>query len=377
MQKPADTKPGQEPSARSTPPPREAASRAATLRERLTGLAGTQTRPLLLAALVFGLLGFAAWWWARGVEIKTHTLQRGSAAEVVYATGVVEPTHWAKVVALQRKRIIDICRCEGKPVVKGEVLARLDDFEEKAGLAELEARLRRLKEDSERLRLLLERNATTRTAYDDKLTQIREYEARVSAQKDRIADLELRAPMDGVVLRRDGEVGEIAGTGTNDVLLWIGQAKPLRVVSEVSEDDIGRVREGQKVLLRHEGYPGQTLTATVGSITPKGDPQTKTFRAYLALPDDTPLQIGMSVEANIVVRETMDAVLIPAEALSDSIVQVVEHGRLRLAKIETGLRGTRLVEVRSGLVEGAVVASPFRSDLKDGARVRPAPKAAP
>lgn len=378
MQKPADKGPDQEPISRNAPSPmREVAAPAAKRPARFADLAGTQPGRWVLAALVFGLMGFTAWWWARGIEIKTHALQRGSAAEVVYATGVVEPTNWAKVVSLQRKRIVEICRCEGKTVVKGEVLARLDDQEERAGLAELEARLRRLKEDSERLRMLLERSATTRTAYDDKVTQIREYEARVAAQKDRIADLELRAPMDGVVLRRDGEVGEIAGTGTNDVLLWIGQAKPLRVVSEVSEDDVGRVREGQKVLLRHEGFTGRTLTATVGSITPKGDPQTKTFRVYLTLPDDTPLQIGMSVEANIVVREATGAVLVPAEALSDSTAQVVENGRLRRTQIETGLRGTRLVEVRGGLSEGAVVASPFRNDLKDGTRVRAAPKATP
>jgi multidrug efflux pump subunit AcrA (membrane-fusion protein) len=179
------------------------------------------------------------------------------------------------------------------------------------------------------------------------------------------------------VLRRDGEVGEIAGTGANDVLLWIGQPKPLRVVSEVSEDDIARVKEGQKVLLRHEGFPKASLLATVGSITPKGDPQTKTFRVYLNLPDDSPLKIGMSVEANIVVREANGAVLVPAEALSDSAVQVVNNGRLRRVTVDTGIRGTRLVEVRKGIAEGAMVASPFRGDLANGARVRAAPDGAP
>lgn len=326
-----------------------------------------------VAVLAFlGALSAVAWWWARGIEVKTHVVKRGDAAEVVYATGTVEPTHWAKVVALQRKRIVEICECEGRAVKKGEVLAKLDDIEERAGLAELEARLRRLREDTERLKTLLDRNATTRTAYDDKLTQVREYEARVAAQKDRITDLELRAPMDGVVLRRDGEVGEIAGTAANDVLLWIGQPKPLRVVSEVSEDDIGRVREGQKVLLRHEGYAKEPLTATVGSVTPKGDPQTKTFRVYLQLPETSPLKIGMSVEANVVVREVSGAVLVPAEAIGDGSVQAVENGQVRRVPVEIGIRGTRLVEIRQGVVEGAVVAAPFRNELKDGARVRAA-----
>ena len=51
------------------------------------------------------------------------------AAEIVYATGVVEPLRWAKVLALSRKRIVWICDCEGKVVKKGDVLVKLDDGE--------------------------------------------------------------------------------------------------------------------------------------------------------------------------------------------------------------------------------------------------------
>jgi len=231
--------------------------------------------------------------------------------------------------------------------------------------------LKRFKEDAERLRLLLDRNATTRTLYEDKLTQVREYEARVQAQRDRILDLELRAPMDGVVLRRDGEIGEIAGINPGDVLFWVGQPKPLRVVAEISEDDIARVKEGQKVLLRHEGLAGQELTAVVGALTPKGDPLTKTFRAYLTLPEDTQLKIGMSVEANIVAREAANVVLLPAEAVADGAVIRIVDGRARRTPVVLGVRGTRMVEVRSGVGAGEAVVSPYVATLKEGARVRP------
>lgn len=344
----------------------------------LPKLAGAPASQAMLASVLAAVAVAAAWWlWGRGTEVKVVGPQLGDTAEVVYATGTVEPVQWAKVAALQRKRIVELCRCEGKAVLRGEVLARLDDVEERAVLTELEARLKRLREDVERLRTLLERNVTSRTTYEDKLTQVREYEARVAAQKDRIGDLELRSPMDGIVLRRDGEVGEIAGIGTNDVLLWVGQPKPLRVVAEVNEEDIAKVREGQKALLRHEGHGGGPLTATVGSLTPKGDPQTKTFRVYLPLPDDTPLMIGMSVEANIVVREARGAMLVPAEAVSDGTVLVVENGRVLRTPVEVGIRGTRMVEIRKGIGTDSTIAAPFRADLKDGSRVRPARTAAP
>ena len=340
-------------------------------------LSAARASPWLLAGFAICLSVALGWWFfLRGHEVRVLMPVRGDAAEVVYATGVVEPVHWAKVAALQRKRIIEICRCEGRVVKSGEVLVRLDDDEERAGLAEIEARLQRFKDDAERLRQLVERSVTARTLLDDKLTQVREYEAKVEAQKERIDLLKLKSPMDGVVLRRDGEVGEIAGIGANDVLLWVGQPRPLRVVAEVNEDDIGRVRTGQNVLLRHEGGADRPLIATVDSITPKGDPQTKTFRAYLALPDATPLQIGMSVEANIVVAEAKGALLLPAEAVLDHRVQVIENGRAVRRDVVIGIRGTRMVEVRGGVTADDLAVSPFRSELANGVRVRPAPATA-
>ena len=64
-------------------------------------------------------------------------------------------------------------------------------------------------------------------------------------------------------------------------------------------------------------------------ITPMGDPIAKTFRVRMALPDDTPLRVGMSVEANIVSREKPDALLVPSDAVHDNAVFVIENGRVR------------------------------------------------
>ena len=336
--------------------------------------------PVIVLALVAAAAG---WWWRQGglaPEVSIVSPQRGSAAEVVYATGVVEPAKWAKVISLQRKRIIDICDCEGKPVKAGDILAKLDDSEERAALAEMQARRNRIDLDTQRIKSLVERSAATQTSYEQSLTQLQEYDARLSAQKDRINDLQLRAPMDGMVLRRDGEIGELAGTGTNDVLFWVGQPKPLRVVADVNEEDIPRVVRGQKVLLRSEGFKDVALGASVGDITPKGDPATKTFRVYLTLPDDTPLHIGMSVEANIVSREKADALLLPAEAIVDNGVFAVVGDRLRKRAVTIGIRGSRMIEIVSGAAESDRIASPARADFVDGLQVHvrnPATAAAP
>jgi membrane fusion protein (multidrug efflux system) len=326
------------------------------------------TRRLAFAALALLSLAFAGWWALRPAEVAAVLVSRGDAAEVVYATGAVEPVRWAKVVPLQRERIVDMCEvCEGQRVVTGQVLARQDDAEQRAVLAELEARSRQLERDRLRQAELLSRGAGTQTAFDLAATQLEEVKARIAAQRERIGALVLRAPMDGIVLRRDGRIGEIAGQ--TDVLFWIGPPKPLRVVADVNEEDIARVETGQVALLRNEGFPAGSLRGVIGLITPKGDPVTKTFRVYIDLPDDTPLRIGMSVEANIVVREAKGVVLAPPEALASGTVQVVQNGRIALRKVAIGIRGSRLVQIVSGLEAGDRIVSPARADLRDGARV--------
>ncbi len=337
------------------------------------------TRNLFIgAAAALALLAAAFWWFnASRPQVIAVKPTRGDAAEVVYATGVVEPQQWAKVSSLQRKRILEHCNCEGKTVSKGDVLARLEDGAERALLRELEARRERIQEEAQRLEGLVERNVTTRVTYEEKITQLREQDARIAAQKDRINDLVLRAPMDGVVLRRDGEVGEIAGTGATDILFWIGQPKPLRVVAEVNEEDIIKARLGMTVLLRHDGLAGEPLRATLSEITPKGDPSTKTFRVYFALPDDTPLRIGMSVEANIVVREAKGALLVPIEAVADGHVLEIRGSRVYRVAVKTGIRGARVVEILAGIGPDTSIASPINTKVWDGSRVRVARSAAP
>ena len=96
----------------------------------------------------------------------------------------------------------------------------------------------------------------------------------------------------------------------------------------------------------------------------------KTFRVYLALPDDTPLRIGMSVEANVIVRESNNALVVPAEAIVEGTVFRIEGDRLRRTPVKTGIKGTRMVEILSGLDEGARIATPAKGDWSDGQRVR-------
>jgi RND family efflux transporter MFP subunit len=327
----------------------------------------SKQRLAVLAVLAIVLL--ASWWrFGRGVEITVATPTLGTAVEIVYATGSVEPVRWAKVASVVRDRIIELCYCEGKAVARGDVLVRLDDREAHAQLKELRAREEFAKRELERVTALMGRGVATTQAYEKASTELQQIQGLISVQLEKLKDYTITAPMDGIVLRRDGEIGEIAEQG--QVLFRVGPPKPLQVVAEVNEEDIPRVKVGQTVLLRTDAFQDRRLEGKVSEMTPMGDAVTKTYRIRIALPDDSPLHMGMSVEANVVTREKADALLIPADAVQEAAVLVVEGNRVRKRRIEIGIRGSRAIEVVSGLTEKDRIASPMPQGLADGTRVR-------
>jgi RND family efflux transporter MFP subunit len=319
--------------------------------------------------VVAAVLAAAMWWrYGRLPQVAAVAAYRGTAVEIVYATGGVEPVRWARVASLIRDRIVEICDCEGQTVAKGDVIARLDDRQVQAQLHELRAREEFSKREMSRVSELIGKGVATTQAFERASMDLRQIQGQISVQLERINDYVITAPMDGVVLRRDGEVGEIAEVG--QILFRIGVPKPLQVVAEVNEEDIPRVALNQVVLFRTDAFPDRQLAGTVREITPMGDVIAKTYRIKIALPDDTPLKPGMSVEANVVTREKPDALLVPADAVRGNTVFVIDGSRVRQRETKVGIRGTRAVEILSGLTEGERVASPASTDLTDGARVR-------
>ncbi|MDX0514326.1 efflux RND transporter periplasmic adaptor subunit [Sinorhizobium medicae] len=327
-----------------------------------------QMRRYVVAVAAAAAVGAAAFWYAlRPVPLSVVAPKRGDAAEIVYASGVVEPRVWAKVTSTVRERIVEQCNCEGERVETGDALARLDDTEAQAILGELQARLSLAQEEYRRKLALAERNTISEQTVDRARTDVAQLEALIAGQEARLAAYVLRTPSAGRVLRQDGEIGEVAELGT--VLFWVGEPRPLIVEAEVNEEDIPRVEVGQKAYLRSDAFPERALEAVVDSITPKGDPVTKTYRVRLGLPEDTPLRIGMSTDVNIVVRLSRNALIIPAAAVSGTKVAVVKSRKAMLREIKTGIRGTNGVEVLSGLEESERIISPLPPDLADGTRV--------
>ena len=177
----------------------------------------------------------------------------------------------------------------------------------------------------------------------------------------------LLAPADGRVIRRDGEMGQMIPA--NQTVFWISCCAPLRISAEVDEEDIARVSPGQKVLIRADAFPNGEFEGEVLSITPKGDPVARSYRVRVSLAADTPLQIGMTAENNIIISEKQDVLLIANSAISDGHVFVIQGDTVRRAAVKTGIRGFDETEILEGIkADDRVVNSPAK-DLQDGAKV--------
>ena len=130
-----------------------------------------------------------------------------------------------------------------------------------------------------------------------------------------------------------------------------------RISAQVDEEDIPLVRPGQSVLIRADAFPGRIFKGSVTEVTPKGDPIGRSYRVRIGLPADSPLQIGMTTEANIVIRNNQKALLLPAAAVADGAVQKIVAGRAVRTPVTEGVKSGNWVEIAKGVTREDLVVS--------------------
>lgn len=313
----------------------------------------------------------ALWWWRDGpLTLTLVTPTRGPAVEAIYATGSVEPTISMPIAPRVAGRLVALNVDEGDSVRKGQLLAKLDDSDLAGTVEELAARAKYARAQYERTQNLVERGFISKGELDRTRADLDAAEAilrRAQAQRDFTA---LTAPADGTIIRRDGEIGQYIPVG--QALFHLSCCAPLRVTADVDEEDIPRVHVGQKVVLRADALPERVFDGEVSEITPKGDPVARSYRVRIKLADTAPFRIGMTVDANLVVAERANALLLPVSAVEDGAVWVVADGRLHRQPVKTGVAGSGRVEITEGLDAGAQVVEVPGDALREGRRVRAA-----
>lgn len=303
---------------------------------------------ILLAAIMTGILVME-----KSAAITVVHPMRGPAIQAVYATGTVEASVMFPVAPRLSARLVELLSDEGQAVEKGQVLARLEDDDLQKTLTELRAKADLARKEYDRRQPLATSGVVSRETLDKVKADLDMAVAAVERAQVNLDYMKLVAPEAGTVIRRDGEIGELIPA--NQSVFWLACCGNLRIEAEVDEEDIALVKAGQKAVISADAFPDMVFDGVVQAVTPKGDPVSRSYRVRIDLPADTKLMIGMTAETNIIIRETPDALLLPASAISDNSAGVIEDNKIIVKKVETGAQTPAVTEIRSGLAENDLV----------------------
>jgi HlyD family secretion protein len=160
------------------------------------------------------------------------------------------------------------------------------------------------------------------------------------------SDFAVRSLVNGLVFSTSKEKGELVGPQTP--LAVIGSSNSFVIELMIDENDITRVQMGQLVLLSLDSYGDEVFEARVSRVYPMMDARTRTFKVE-AIFEKAPSSLfpNMTVEANVVIREKKDAVLIPRKYLLEDRFVLLENGDT--VEVKTGLSDFRKVEILEGI----------------------------
>jgi RND family efflux transporter MFP subunit len=325
--------------------------------------------PWILGAVALAALAFFFWLRQGPVAVTIASATRGPAIDAIYATGTVEPTVMLPIAPRTGARLVELNADEGDRVRKGQVLARLDDADLASTVEELEARARYARAQNERSEDLVRKGFMAKAETDRTRSELDAADAAVKRARSQRDYMSLTAPAEGLIIKRDGERGQFIAAG--QAVFFLSCCAPLRVSAEVDEEDIGRVHVGQKAVLRADALPGEVLDGKVKEITPKGDPVARSYRVRIELDDPERFKVGMTVDANLIVAERQDALLVPATAVQEDTVWTVdEKNHLRRHKVRVGVSGAGRTEILEGIPADARIVDSPPADLKEGRAAR-------
>ena len=315
---------------------------------------------------------------ARPARVVAISPSRGPAIEAVYANGVIEAIDYARVGAIVAGRIVALPFDEGMTVRKGDILASLDDRQARARLADASARQKMADADFARDQTLMSRGVLAAQSLERGVQERDQAAAAVDLAARQLEDLAVASPLDGVVMKRDVEPGEVVAA--NQALFEISSTDRKRIAADVDERDIPNVRLGGRLVARADGFPDRAFEAKITNVRQQGDTSTRTFRVEADLPADSPLAIGMTVDVDIVTAERANATLVPADAVLHGPPQggragpaylfVARDAHAKRIDVELGAVGAGKAEILSGLDEADKVIVDPPAGLKDGAAVQ-------
>jgi len=281
-----------------------------------------------------------------------------------------------------------IARIEGQDIVAALEAARANEAQARAQLAQAQSDLARAEELEKRGVFSAVDLENARTKANTLAAAANAAAANTKLAAANVENLNVRAPFEGTVLRKDAEVGEIvapssAGGGlTRTAIVTMADLATLEVEVDVNEAYIAQIRGAQPSRITLDAYPDTSFAGRVRQVVPTADRQKATVQVKVSILDRDPRILPEMGAKVLFVRGGDDAssaatprhVSVPAAALvrggGTVLVWVVENGRVVSRPVDAGSEHGGTVEIRSGLSGGESVVLRPPAGLRDGARVR-------
>ncbi|KKO45589.1 RND transporter [Arsukibacterium ikkense] len=244
---------------------------------------------------------------------------------------------------------------EGKAVAAGDIIARLNNVQQQARVAELSAVLTDQNRQLARLQNLATTQATAQSMIDEQQTRVNTTLAQLDIARAQLNELTIRAPFDGYLGLRLISQGAYVNAGT--VLTTLDDLNTLKVEFSVAEHHLAEIKRGMPVQVTNVAYGNLVFAGEVSAIDTRLDRVTRSIRVHATLDNsDLRLRPGMLLNvkvelANVPALQISERALIPQQNRQYVFV-VNSENRVSMREVELGQRIPGWVEVVSGLEEG-------------------------
>ncbi len=355
---------------------------------------------LIGIAVLLAIIGGGTWYWWKAatppVHYNTALVDRGPISSVVTATGTINPVVSVQVGSQVSGKITQLMADFNSVVMKGQVLAMIDQRPFQAKVSQARASLKsgrgnlakaknmaaQRKRERDRMATLRRQAFVSQADLDLAETNDRDAQAQVEvaqAQVDQAvatlasAELDLGyttiySPVNGIVVSRNVDVGQtVAATFQTPILFVIAQdLTQMRVNANVSESDIGGVTEGKPASFRVDAYPKQFFEGTVTQVrnAPISIQNVVTYDVVITVDNrELKLKPGMTANVIIVTAKKDNPLRVPNGALRFRMpggpvdrkvpqVWVMDQAKqVRQMTITTGIADSLFTEVAEGTLK--------------------------
>jgi HlyD family secretion protein len=280
-------------------------------------------------------------------------VERRTMEVAAQAAGLVEPIRVVEVKSRASGEVMNVPVETGDRVERGALLAEIDPREVDNALAQAAAdlaavRVQRDTAQAQRRRMeelrssgavtQQELEASVQSAATAHAALVRA-EVNLKLARDRKADAVIRAPVDGTILQRTAQPGQIIASATSNVsggttLFTMADLAEMQVRALIDETDIGKISPGQSATVTVEAYPGRQFAAQVFKIEPQAvvEQNVTLFPVLVRLGNAHGLlRPGMTAEVKVQIARREEvlsvpngAVVGPREAQSAAVLLKVE-----------------------------------------------------